>query len=358
MTVRPRCLDSLSWGGHDGQVQHPRAFPTTSDQLGEALHMLQVTGALYCRAELTAPWGIDVPRLDGLMMFHIVTAGRCWLEVEGHAPRLLQPGSLALVPHSTPHLLRSDLDAAAEPLFDIPVELVSDRYEIIRLGGGGEPAQVTCVVAEPDQESARRLVAQLPDVLVVDAWDDGDASWLHSTLRLMTREAAALRPGGEMVLTRLADVLVVQAVRAWLESAPEARVGWLAALRDEHVGRALIAIHRSPEKDWGVDSLARRVGMSRSAFSARFTDLVGESVMRYVTDWRMQLARTHLQSSSEPLSAVAHRFGYQSEAAFSRAFVRRFGIRPGAVRRSDQDLQRIRTGPVLDRDLVPGTATP
>ena len=145
-------------------------------------------------------------------------------------------------------------------MFDIPVELVSDRYEIMRFGGGGEPAQVTCGVVEPDHESARRLVAQLPDVLHVDAWDDGDASWLHSTLRLVTREAAAKKPGGEMVMTRLADVLVVQTVRAWLDSAPEARQGWLAALRDEHVGRALIAIHRSPGTDWGVDSLAREVG--------------------------------------------------------------------------------------------------
>ena len=299
-----------------------RTFPAPDDQLGEALHLLQITGTLYCQAELTAPWGIDLPALDGLMMFHVVTAGRCWLELDGHEPLLLQPGSLTLVPHSTPHRLRSALDAPSSPLFDIPVELVSDRYEIMRFGGGGELAQVTCGVVEPDHESARRLVAQLPDVLHVDAWDDGDASWLHSTLRLVAREAAAKKPGGEMVLTRLADVLVVQTVRAWLDSAPEARQGWLAALRDEHVGRALIAIHRAPEKDWGVDSLAREVGLSRSAFSARFTDLVGESVMRYVTDWRLQLARTHLGRSTEPLSAVAHRYGYQSEAAFSRAYKR------------------------------------
>ena len=346
MTVRPRTLDSVRRRWNYRRMAAARTVPPPNDHLGEALHLLQITGTLYCRTELTAPWGIDLPPLENLMMFHVVTAGRCWLEVEGHAPRLLQPGTVALLPHSTAHRLRSDLDAPSEPLFDIPVELVSERYEILRFGGGGEPAQVTCVVVEPDQESARRLVAQLPDLLVVDAWDDGDASWLQSTLRLMTREAGALRPGGEMVLTRLADVLVVQAVRAWLESAPEARVGWLAALRDEHVGRALIAIHRAPEADWGVDSLAREVGMSRSAFSARFTDLVGEPVMRYVTDWRLQLARTHLQTSSDPLSAVAHRFGYQSEAAFSRAFTRRFGVRPGAARRPPES-SASRRGPVI-----------
>jgi len=329
-------------------VAEPRAFPAPSDQLGEALHLLQIVGTLYCRAELTAPWGIDLPGLDGLMMFHVVTAGRCWLEVEGHEPRLLQPGSLALIPHSTPHRLRSDLDAPSEPLFDIPVELVSERYEVMRFGGGGEQAHVTCGVVEPDHASTRRLIAQLPEVLHVDAWDDGDASWLYGTLRLMTREAAALRPGGEMVMTRLADVLVVQTIRAWLESAPEARQGWLAALRDEQVGRALMAIPRDPGAEWGVDSLAREVGMSRSAFSARFTDLVGDSVMRYVADWRMQLARTHLGRSTEPLSAVARRYGYQSEAAFSRAFKRAFGTAPGAVRQEATTDWRTRRGPAVE----------
>jgi AraC-like DNA-binding protein len=168
-------------------------------------------------------------------------------------------------------------------------------------------------------------------VLHLDTWDD-DGSWLHSTLRLIAREAATLRPGGETVLTRLADVLVIQAIRAWLDTAPEARRGWLAALRDDQVGRALRVIHQAPERDWSVGDLAREVGMSRSAFAARFTGLVGEPVMRYVADWRLQQARVHLGQSSEPLSAVARRFGYQSEAAFCRAFKRTFGVPPGSVR--------------------------
>lgn len=345
MTIRPRALDARTPEADDGTVADARTFPAPSDQLGEALHLLQVTGSLYCQCDLTAPWAIDLPALDGLMMFHVVTAGRCWLEIEGQAPRLLQPGSLTLLPHSTPHRLSSEPGTPADPLFDIPVELVSDRLELMRYGGGGEPAQVTCGVVEPDHESARRLIAQLPDVLHVDAWDDGDASWLHSTLRLVTREAATKKAGGEMVMTRLADVLVVQTIRAWLDSAPEARQGWLAALRDEQVGRALMAIHRSPGADWGVDSLAREVGMSRSAFSARFTDLVGDSVMRYVADWRLQQARAHLSRSTEPLSAVAHRYGYQSEAAFSRAFKRAFGVAPGSVRQAVEVDWRTRRGP-------------
>ncbi len=147
------------------------------------------------------------------------------------------------------------------------------------------------------------------------------------------REASALRPGGETVITRLADILVIQMIRSWIDSEPEADTGWLAALRDEQVGGALTSIHRQPERDWTVVSLAKDVGMSRSAFSARFTHLVGVSAMRYLTRWRMQLARTHLQQTSEPLAIVADRVGYQSEAAFCRAFKRVVGGSPGSVRR-------------------------
>jgi AraC-like DNA-binding protein len=130
----------------------------------------------------------------------------------------------------------------------------------------------------------------------------------------------------------LADILIIQAIRTWIDSAPEANQGWLAALRDDHVGRALAAIHREPAKDWTVASLAKEVGMSRSGFSARFTNLVGESAMRYLTMWRMQLARMQLQETSDTLAVLADRFGYQSEAAFSRAFKRMFGVPPGSVR--------------------------
>ncbi|MES2934443.1 MAG: AraC family transcriptional regulator [Pseudomonadota bacterium] len=311
-------------------------LPVARDPLGEALHLLRLTGTLYCRAELTAPWGIEMPPLAGLMTFHVVTAGRAWLEVEGAEPRLLEPGRLTLIPHGTPHCFRSDSLAESKPLFEIPVEKVSDRYEIMRYGGGGDITHVICGVVRFDHVAAKRLIDLLPQVLQIDTWDDDDASWLQSTLRFIMREARELRPGGETVITRLADILVIQAIRSWLESAPEANRGWLGALRDKQIGRALASIHKAPEIEWNVASLAKEIGMSRSAFSARFTDQVGESAMQYVTQWRMQLAHTHLQDTCEPLSAVAGRFGYQSEAAFCRAFKRMFGVAPGSLRNSVQ----------------------
>ena len=312
----------------------PRSVPVYSDPVGETLHRLRLNGSLYCKSELTAPWGIDLPAFDGYMMFHVVTSGHCWLEVEGEQARLLQQGSLTLVPHGNGHSIRSSTDAIAEPLFDIPVEKVSERYEIMRYGGDGELTHLTCGVVSFDQVAGQQLIEQLPKVLQVDAWDDEDDSWLQSTLRFIAREARELRPGGETVITHLADILIIQALRAWIDAAPEANQGWLAALRDKHVGRALAAIHREPEKCWTVESLARSVGMSRSGFSARFTQLVGESAKRYLTRWRMQLARARLQQTPDTLAVLADRLGYQSEAAFCRAFKREFGVSPGSVRQN------------------------
>ncbi|MBV1907024.1 MAG: AraC family transcriptional regulator [Pseudomonadales bacterium] len=313
-----------------------RTLPPAADPLGEALHLLRLTGTLYCRSELTTPWSIDLPRLEGHMMFHIVTEGQCWLEVEGSEPCLLQQGSLALIPHGNGHCIHSSIDKNAEttPLFDIPVEQVSERYEIMRYGGGGDLTLLTCGVVRFDHVAAERLIAQLPTVITVNSWNDEAGNWLQSTLRFIAREAKSLQPGGETVITRLADILVIQIIRTWIDTAPEARRDWLAALRDKQVGQALSLIHRAPERDWTVASLAKEVGMSRSAFSARFTHLVKEPVMRYLTHWRMQLARMQLQETSDPISSLATRFGYQSEAAFCRAFKRMFGEPPGKIRRA------------------------
>ena len=157
---------------------------------------------------------------------------------------------------------------------------------------------------------------------------------MQSMLRLMAAEAGELRPGGEAVITRLGDILVIQAIRAWMESDPAAQTGWLGALQDPQVGRAISLIHREPAREWTVASLADEVAMSRSAFAARFTELVGEPVMRYVARWRMHVAVAALKEEGATVGELADRLGYRSEAAFSRAFKRIIGTSPGAVRRS------------------------
>jgi AraC-like DNA-binding protein len=303
----------------------------STDPLGEALHDLRMSGMFYCRSEFSAPWGLTLPSLADCLMFHVVATGSCWLSVPGEPARQLRVGDLALVPHGRGHQLLSEPGHPAPDLFDLPRQAVSDRFEILQHGGGGASATVLCGAVCFDHPSARRLIEILPALLVLEASPRLD--WMHTTLRLLADEASNLRPGGDAVITRLADILVIQALRAWMEQDAAAQVGWLAALRDRQIGQALALIHRDPAHAWTLAELARAVAMSRSAFSARFTALVGESVMRYVTRWRMQLAYARLQSDGIPVAALAERFGYESEAAFSRAFKRVIGQSPGACRR-------------------------
>jgi AraC-like DNA-binding protein len=308
-------------------------WPPVADPLGEALHGLRMDSSLYARSELTAPWAVALPALPGHVMFHAVTAGRCFLEVDGDAPRALQPGDLALVSHGAGHRLVSAPGLAALPLFDLPREIVSERYEVLRHGGGGAATSIMCGVVRFDSAAAHHLVALLPRTIVVDGWTSPQMDWLQSTLRFMSDEAGQLRPGGEIVVTRLADILVVQAIRSWIAQDPAARTGWLGALRDPQVGRAMALVHRQPERGWTLDGLAAEVAMSRSAFAARFTDLVGEPAMRYVARLRMHLAQAALRQPGARIAAVAGRFGYRSEAAFSRAFKRYVGVPPGSAQR-------------------------
>lgn len=303
------------------------------DGLGDGLHLLRFTGALYCRAELSAPWGVEFPQLDGYMTLPVVLWGRCVLEVGG-IRHPLEAGSAALITRGAPHRLLSTADAAATPLFDIPVEQLSDTYEHMRFGGGGEPAQIAYAAMRVDAPLTARLIAELPDVIRIDAWDDGEAGAFRAVLRLLAREAEVIEPGGEAVMTRLADVLVIQVLRRWLRSA-DAATGWLAALRDPQVGRAIGRMHASPDEEWTLVKLARVANMSRSAFAERFTSLVGESPMRYLAGWRLEQARSELTRTTDPIAAISRRVGYTSEAAFSRAFKRHHGMTPGAVRRTD-----------------------
>jgi len=307
-------------------------LPALTDPLGEILRLVKLTGVLYCQAELTAPWGIDLPRLPGCIMIQIVNSGACWLDIAGQAPKQLKAGSLAMMPHGTRHQIRSHADTHATLLSDIPIQLVTDRYEIMHHGGGGELTRITYCGVRVDHLAAQRLLQVLPLIVQVDSENQED-DWLHDTVRLIAREAKGMRPGGETVITRLADIVVIQAIRWWIATSKEKDQGWLAALRDKYIGRALTAIHRSPARDWSVNSLAQEVGLSRSGFAARFTQLVGQPAMQYVTEWRMQLARVQLLETKEPLAVLADQFGYQSEAAFSRAFKRVFGTSPGRIRK-------------------------
>ena len=327
-----------------------------ADPLGEALHFLRMNGAFYCRSELSAPWGLALPPMPGYAWFHVVTAGRIWLEADEPDPRWIQPGDLALVPHGEGHVLRSEPGAPAPGILELDREEVSERYEILRHGGGGAPTTLICGAVRFDHPAARNLVAILPGIIHIEAGGSPQMEWMQSTLRLMAAEARELRPGGEAVITRLGDILVIQAIRSWIETDPAARTGWLGALKDPQVGRAIALMHRDPGRGWTVASLADELAMSRSAFAARFTELVGEPVIGYLARWRMHLALSALKEDAVTVGQLADRLGYRSEAAFSRAFKRVIGVSPGAFRRDGDDPSHALENP-LPRGVVCSTGT-
>lgn len=313
------------------KIQLPRR---PLDPLSESLQLLRTSSALYSRCYFTSPWGLELPALPGMLMFHVVTVGHCWLSIDGTVLRLLQRGDFVLVPRGTGHSLLSHPGAGTVPAFDMPREYLSDCYEILRHAGGGAATEIVCGTLQVDHPGAVQLLTSLPPVIGSEVMSLARKQWLLGTLQLMAEEAADSKLGRETVLARLADVVVMHAVRSWIENDPAASTGWLQALRDKQIGRAIALIHDDPSRAWTLASLAEEVAMSRSAFATRFAELVGMPVMQYVTQWRMQVAMSLLISDGARVSDLAARLGYRSEAAFSRAFKRFTGMSPSAVRRT------------------------
>jgi AraC-like DNA-binding protein len=315
---------------------NPRGVVGDRDTLGDALHMLHLTGALYCRADGAAPWGVELPALPGFLTLPVVLSGEAVLEVDGEH-HVLGAGSAALLSRGRVHTMRSSDGVPVVPLFDLPAEQMSERYERMRFGGEGPVTRIAYAALRADDVLTQRLVAELPDVIVVDGWDDDDAGSFAAVLRMLAREAATNRIAGETVMTRLADVLVVHVIRWWLDNQPRPTGGWLAALDDPYVGRALARMHADTAHDWTIAELAATANMSRSAFADRFAELVGTPPISYLTTWRLAQAHDELVRTGLPVATISGRAGYASEAAFSRAFKRHHAMTPGQARRSSRD---------------------
>lgn len=306
---------------------------TGRDRLTRVLRTLRMTGTFYCHAELGEPWSLRMPAITDSVSFHVVTAGACWLRLPEAEPLELRAGDLALVPHGRGHDLVSTPDAPSGPRVELlPQRYLSPHYSFLQHGGPGRQAQLICGVVTFEDPTARELVRALPDVLSVPAGAAATASTVRDTLRLMADELAHPQPGGEAVATRLADILIVQAIRFWMGGGEGEKTGWLRALQDERIGRALEAIHDDPGAAWDLDRLARVATMSRSAFSARFAALVGATPIAYLARWRMNVAAARLRDEDVTASTLAAELGYRSEAAFHRAFTRIIGRTPGSLR--------------------------
>ncbi len=306
----------------------PCKSEAVTDLLDRTLGDLGMSGVFYAVSELASPWGIAMPPLPGTMVFHLVTRGSAEVVV-GDRRAAVTPGTVLLVPHGQGHAITDGTDPEPTPLFDLPRVETGDRYERIVLPGPGEVTELVCGAVRFSGLAAARLVRSLPPVLEVS--EGLDPGWVKAAFALLAAESLAGQPGTDAVTARVADVLVIQAVRAWLRGSPT--TGWVAALRDPRLGAALDAVHADAAAPWTLASLAAHAHLSRSAFAARFADLVGEPPMAYVTAWRMDLAARLVRETDWSLARVAERVGYRSEAAFNRAFRRAHGVTPGAFAR-------------------------
>jgi AraC-like DNA-binding protein len=302
------------------------------DPIAEVLHDFRLSGSHYCRSELRAPWGLEITGQCGAG-FHFVAEGGCFLRSGAEEPLRLDRGDLVLLSRGGGYVLSDTPNGGAVPAESLSEEVIGQNASLLRHGGGGELTTLVGACVRFEDSGLHPLVELMPNVLHLRAADREQDETLRAMVTAMGAEALSPRPGGATLMTRLADVLVVQAVRWWLDHDTEGRSGWLTALRDPKVGKGLALMHRRPEESWTVASLAKAVHMSRSVFSERFTDLVGVPPMHYLAGQRMLIARRWLREGKLALREIAGRLGYESEPSFSRAFKRHMGMPPGAVRR-------------------------
>ncbi|MDB4972810.1 MAG: cupin [Myxococcaceae bacterium] len=299
------------------------------------LHSLRLTGLFYCQSLLSAPWALRLPAQPGCACFHLAHREPFWIDFEDGKVERIEAGDFVLITQSSGHAMRGDARRRGRPvpIDEIPCERLSERYRILRHGGGGPVSELLCGVVQFEHPLAQGLIAPLPRMLRLRAGGRADEDWLRATIKLIGEEVRELAPGADTLVSRLIDALAIRAIRGFIESSTLAGQSWLAALTDRQVGRALAAMHAAPARSWSVAELARIAGMSRAAFAARFHALAGEPPMQHLTRWRMQLAHLWLREGPLTIAQIAERLGYTSEASFSRTFKRTVGCSPGTVRR-------------------------
>jgi AraC-like DNA-binding protein len=296
------------------------------DPLADVISVSKVRAALLARMRARDPWGIAIPD-DGCMYAHAVTAGVCWLRIDGRPPIELMPGDVVLLPHGTAHELASGPTGPVQPYDELAQDPAGNGA--IELDGPGAATRLICATYTHDRSVAHPLISLLPELIHVPAGGDGGADATEAVLRLLTAELAGRPPGSALVIDRLIDVLFVQLLRSWITeagSAPDR--SWIRALRHPDIMRALELFHGRPAEPWTLERVSAELHMSRATFARRFSDLVGEPPLTYLTRWRMELAASDLRETSDPVSEIAHRVGYTSEYAFTRAFGRSRGTAP------------------------------
>ncbi|MCC6947787.1 MAG: AraC family transcriptional regulator [Bradyrhizobiaceae bacterium] len=314
------------------------------DALSEALNSVRMTGAIFFNAVCTAPWGFAVPALESvahrlspgterLVSYHLVTEGAGVVRFENEAAVPIAAGDIVIIPHGDPHLVTngspSRLVNSGESLGQYLAGTLSTMY----VGGGGEVTHFVCGYFGCDRHADRLFLAGLPTMIKMNVRGDAAGAWLETSIRHLVADAESGRPGQSVLLSKMAEALFIETLRRYMEQLPPEQTGWLAGARDPVVGAALTLLHRTPCRHWTIADLAAEAGTSRSVLAERFQHFLGESPMTYLSRWRMQLAAKLLHGERRTVLQVAMDVGYESEAAFNRAFKREFGLPPAQYRK-------------------------
>jgi AraC-like DNA-binding protein len=319
------------------------------DPLSDALHLARFTGAVFLEARFTAPWSVLTRAAPGaplgqreteyLVKYHLITEGTCVARLPGEEPVWLEAGDLILFPHGDRHELASALGippVSTEELIDPP----TSEVRRLEYGGGGAVTRMLCGFLTCDPNVCKPLLSALPHMMRLKAGSGPVTAWFESAVQYTLDGSISPQAGGSVVVAKMAEVLFAEAVRCYIETLPQDQRGWMAALRDRHIGRALALMHEQPAYPWTVEELGRQVAMSRSSLAMRFTQVLGQTPMAYLASLRMQLAARMLVADARPIVRIAEETGYESESSFNRAFKRSFDVPPATFRR---ERQRTRT---------------
>ena len=313
------------------------------DVLSTVLKTVKLEGAMFYNAEFSAPWSFRAPPSSRVapylspeprhvIMYHLLTHGRAYANVEDGQRISLSAGDIVVFPHGDPHILGNGRAVEPSDNGKLLQEILSQGLKLTRMGGGGEITRFICGYLACDPQLCKAFLGGLPPMFKVSIGNDSSGQWLESCIRYSVGQAGAAQTGSEIVVAKLSEALFAETLRRYVDLLPPGQTGWLAGARDPDVGNALALVHRQPADPWTIAELARRVGVSRSVLAERFRHFLGVPPMAYLTRWRLQLGAQLLTSTPHSVAQIAAEVGYESEPAFNRAFKREFGSPPARFR--------------------------
>jgi AraC-like DNA-binding protein len=313
------------------------------DVLSEVLRVVKLESAMFYNGEFSAPWSLRSPPsrtyapylepgAEHVIIYHLLTEGRASARLEDGERVALAAGEIVVFPHGDPHFFENGSPTTTVDLSQELVRILGHGLKPSRLGGGGEVTRFICGYMACEPRLSRVLLSGLPRLFKVRIRDDASGGWLENSIRFSVNQADNHRAGGEAVLAKLSEALFVETLRRYMENLPPEQTGWLAGARDSEVGKTLALMHRKPSHPWTLAALAKEVSVSRSVLAERFRHYLNESPIAYLTRWRLLMGGQMLSSTSYSVAQIAAEVGYESEAAFNRAFKREFTIPPARFR--------------------------